>query len=150
MFFTIVVNLKELYWQETVAPSSNFQSFLPIFFLFDSKHSMRTASIQNNSLRNTPSTRLKLTTMVFFTNEHDAHPAHSKTKYKFIFHLAFQYRWLTQLLHHLRKAHLPNKIPHTFQSIAFQHNLFRHGHCQRLFHILHQSARYFFCQQRSH
>ncbi|MFO0331794.1 MAG: hypothetical protein ACK514_10625, partial [Bacteroidota bacterium] len=32
VFFTIVVNLKELYWQETVAPSGNFQSFLPIFF----------------------------------------------------------------------------------------------------------------------
>jgi hypothetical protein len=31
---TIVVNLRELYWQETVAPSGNFQSFLPIFFYF--------------------------------------------------------------------------------------------------------------------
>ena len=31
---TIVVNLRELYWQETVAPWGNFQSFLPIFFYF--------------------------------------------------------------------------------------------------------------------
>jgi len=32
VFFTIVGNLKELNWQETVAPSGNFQNFLPIFF----------------------------------------------------------------------------------------------------------------------
>ncbi|MFN7748409.1 MAG: hypothetical protein ACK5OO_05675, partial [Cyclobacteriaceae bacterium] len=43
---------------------ATFKIFSPYFFLFDSKHSMRTASIQNHSLRNTPSTHLKLTTMV--------------------------------------------------------------------------------------